>query len=339
LESPAGVGFSYSNTSSNYYTNDNKTAEDNYTFLQNWFTLFSQFQQNDFYVAGESYAGIYVPTLAYLINQQNANGSTPYINIKGVLVGNGVTDESYDEFSYLTQAYWKGLYSPHLHDELVQNGCLTNYSAKCLELRGEMTDQIGNVDIYNLIELCYQGPASYHPLQQLDGSVPPCVDAEALTKYLNLDEVRQAIHAGSYDLCGPWMICSDKLHYTKLYNTVVPAYYTLTANYSCLFYSGDVDGAVPYQGSMQWINQFEENLPPQEGWAAWSVDNEIAGYYSRWEKPYPYIFTTVHGAGHMVAQDKPKHAFHMFSGFLDGSWPPKNQAPKQNKPRRPLTHQ
>ena len=95
LESPAGVGFSYSNTTSDLYTaGDRKTgillilwintvwfvtrnetinnemlrhlrmfcccelsAEDAYRFLVNWFERFPQYKHRDFYIAGESYAG------------------------------------------------------------------------------------------------------------------------------------------------------------------------------------------------------------------------------------------------------------------------------------------
>lgn len=59
LEAPAGVGYSYSNTTADYFTNDNKTAEDNYQFLINFFESYPEFAGNDFYIAGESYAGIY----------------------------------------------------------------------------------------------------------------------------------------------------------------------------------------------------------------------------------------------------------------------------------------
>ncbi|KAK1357293.1 hypothetical protein POM88_050549 [Heracleum sosnowskyi] len=44
LESPAGVGFSYSNTSSDYVTGDRKTAADSYTFLINWLERFPEYQ-------------------------------------------------------------------------------------------------------------------------------------------------------------------------------------------------------------------------------------------------------------------------------------------------------
>ncbi|KAK7853232.1 serine carboxypeptidase-like 40 [Quercus suber] len=68
LESPAGVGFSYSNTTKDYSTSgDRRTARDNYVFLLNWLKRFPEYKNRDFYVAGESYAGHYVPQLAHTI--------------------------------------------------------------------------------------------------------------------------------------------------------------------------------------------------------------------------------------------------------------------------------
>ncbi|GLJ12250.1 hypothetical protein SUGI_0187340 [Cryptomeria japonica] len=55
LESPAGVGFSYSNTISDYQNgNDDNTARDAYTFLLNWFERFPQYKNRNFYITGES---------------------------------------------------------------------------------------------------------------------------------------------------------------------------------------------------------------------------------------------------------------------------------------------
>jgi len=58
LEAPAGVGFSYSNTSSDYVTNDFQTANDNFDFLVWFFNNFPDLADNDFWIAGESYAGV-----------------------------------------------------------------------------------------------------------------------------------------------------------------------------------------------------------------------------------------------------------------------------------------
>ena len=57
LEAPAGVGFSYSRTPSDYNTNDTVTADDNFQALLLFFKGFSEFASNDFFIAGESYAG------------------------------------------------------------------------------------------------------------------------------------------------------------------------------------------------------------------------------------------------------------------------------------------
>ena len=53
LESPAGVGFSYSNTSSDYvHAGDKKTANDAYIFLVNWLERFSEYKTRYFYIIG-----------------------------------------------------------------------------------------------------------------------------------------------------------------------------------------------------------------------------------------------------------------------------------------------
>jgi carboxypeptidase C (cathepsin A) len=52
LESPAGVGFSYSDTPSDYYTaNDTRTADDAFVFLTKWFADFPQYKNYKFYIA------------------------------------------------------------------------------------------------------------------------------------------------------------------------------------------------------------------------------------------------------------------------------------------------
>jgi carboxypeptidase C (cathepsin A) len=59
LEAPVGVGFSYTNRSSDLsQLGDRVTAQDSYSFLLNWFGKFPEFKGRDFYIAGESYAGI-----------------------------------------------------------------------------------------------------------------------------------------------------------------------------------------------------------------------------------------------------------------------------------------
>ena len=52
LDAPSGVGFSYSDTHTDYVTNDTRTAHDNNIFLRKFFALYPSFAPNDFYISG-----------------------------------------------------------------------------------------------------------------------------------------------------------------------------------------------------------------------------------------------------------------------------------------------
>jgi serine carboxypeptidase-like clade 2 len=93
LESPAGVGFSYSNNTMDYTTGDKRTAADTYTFLQSFFTYFPQYVSNELWITGESYGGHYVPEISTLVYKNNALGMRK-INIVGMMVGNAWTQVS-----------------------------------------------------------------------------------------------------------------------------------------------------------------------------------------------------------------------------------------------------
>lgn len=68
IESPAWVGFSYSDDKM-YVTNDTEVAENNFEALKDFFRLFPEYKDNKLFLTGESYAGIYIPTLAVLVMQ------------------------------------------------------------------------------------------------------------------------------------------------------------------------------------------------------------------------------------------------------------------------------
>ncbi len=70
-----------------------------HTTPQSFFTGFPEYAPNDFFITGESYAGIYVPTLAKQVVLGNAGGN-PKINLKGIAVGNGCVGLTYGQCAF-----------------------------------------------------------------------------------------------------------------------------------------------------------------------------------------------------------------------------------------------
>lgn len=61
--------------------------------MLSFFEKFPELREKDFYITGESYAGIYVPILAYRVLEYNEKAEEgKKIILKGIAVGNGVSD-------------------------------------------------------------------------------------------------------------------------------------------------------------------------------------------------------------------------------------------------------
>lgn len=86
LEAPIGVGYSYCSRQKDQgkpcVNTDRYTASASRAALVDFFTTkFPEFATNDFFITGESYAGVYIPTLTKEILDHSD------LNLKGIAVG------------------------------------------------------------------------------------------------------------------------------------------------------------------------------------------------------------------------------------------------------------
>jgi carboxypeptidase C (cathepsin A) len=105
IDNPLGAGFSFAVNQNEMVTTETEMADHLYYVLQTlaekyptWFT------NRDFYIAGESYAGKYVPVMADRILNENAKAwwTRNYVlPLKGVAIGNGWTDP-YNQLGHYT---------------------------------------------------------------------------------------------------------------------------------------------------------------------------------------------------------------------------------------------
>ena len=85
IDQPVNTGYSYS---SNPVYNTVAASKDIYALLTLFFHNFPQYAEQPFHIAGESYAGHYIPVFASeILSHKRRN-----INLKSVLIGNGLTD-------------------------------------------------------------------------------------------------------------------------------------------------------------------------------------------------------------------------------------------------------
>ncbi|KAI3790594.1 hypothetical protein L2E82_03751 [Cichorium intybus] len=121
LDQPAGAGFSYAKTSEAYITNDTSSAIHSYQFLKKWLVDHPTFLKNPLYVFGDSYAGLVVPMIVQEIYNGNEVGEWPRINIKGYVIGNGVTDTSDEYNSRISFAHHMALLSDAIYKSTKEN--------------------------------------------------------------------------------------------------------------------------------------------------------------------------------------------------------------------------
>ncbi|KDP38391.1 hypothetical protein JCGZ_04316 [Jatropha curcas] len=316
LESPAGVGFSYSNTSSDYITGDKKTAEDSYTFLVNWLERYPQYKTRDFYITGESYAGHYAPQLAYTILSNNNNSNHTKINLKGIAIGNAWIDQN-TGLKGTYDYYWThALNSDETHAGITKycDFVTGNFSNICYQYQDLGDREIGVIDNYNIYApLCDQSKlnsVSTASVKDFD----PC-SSNYVHSYLNLTEVQKVLHAKPTE----WDSCSVVLDYTDIPPTVLPTVKQLIASGIRIWiYSGDTDSVVSVTSSRYAINNFK--LPIHTAWRPWYTSSEVGGYLEEYEG---ITLITVRGAGHTVPSYQPERALTMISSFLQGKLPHK----------------
>jgi len=352
LESPAGVGFSYVTNPDDIKSNDLLSAQENLEALLEWFVRYPELKQNDFYIAGESYAGIYVPTLAsYILDYNSKKAVADQIKLKGILVGNGVTDWREQSEAIYDFAFTHALHSIETRDKYVKY-CKTEFDeAPCNVIKADIQHLLEGVNLYDIYKMCYSENNSkvnkdnveVEKLRDLKsntisysfpytpwlfrnikekgnntnnnvGLTPPCIDGKGANYFFNRADVKTALHVKTDIVFG---ICSEEVgrDYTSDYNRGSLYLYPklINAKLRILIFSGDTDGAVPTNGTLNWITNF--NLPVLKPWRSWFVNKEVAGYTANYQG---LDFVSVKGVGHMVPEWARPQALHMFTNYLLG---------------------
>ena len=65
IESPSGVGYSIMKDAADMAHTDMSSSRDAFKALEEFYVKFPEYKDNSLFISGESYAGLYVPYLAW----------------------------------------------------------------------------------------------------------------------------------------------------------------------------------------------------------------------------------------------------------------------------------
>ena len=324
VDNPVGVGFSITDPDG-YATKVEDYMSTLYTWANQFFTMFDSLQKNDFYISGESYAGKYVPAMAYRIHEENEKGTKPFIPLKGIILGDGLCDPE-----TMVQAY------PDMTEQFSlvdwnQKKVVQNY-ADSIDRDIRAQNWTGAFEGFDLL---INGDLSGIPpyLANVSGfsnyfnALSPIYPSQPIDTYLNLPAVQKALHVNmtysSQSTPVEKAIINDIAQSTKKF------FPTLFQHYKCLLYSGQFDvivGApltIRFLRSIEWSGAEEFEHATRQVWTsrapkvgvmgALGGTTNVAGYHTQ-AGNLQYVI--VRNAGHMVPSDQPLWALDMVMRFV-----------------------
>ena len=352
IEGPPGVGFSYCREQlgdPNFVcsSDDDLASSATLDALRSFFHKFPAFLHRDMYITGESYAGVYVPTLAKRVVESEL---MEMVNFKGWAVGDPCTDDrsQMDEIDFSPEFSLRhGIIDEILYSRLLN--CVEDQSSEvCKKARYQFELAQGGhrakgspaiLDPYNVYGI------SHHTGWDLAHT------------YLNRDDVKEAIHVAGTpraNVADSWSFCSE-IKYQSLYDacnyapkagaiSMLDIYRELAPKLTnVLLYNGDVDPSVDAFGSQRAAYALGFGVLQGGEWRPWTFDQHGAGANFVSEKfegfgqsltvddvgeqlggyvvnfANNFTFLTLHGSGHMTPQYKPQASLEMFKRFLENA--------------------
>ncbi|EKD20552.1 uncharacterized protein L3040_004158 [Drepanopeziza brunnea f. sp. 'multigermtubi'] len=323
LDQPVNVGYSYSGGS---VSNTIAAGKDVYALLTLFFKQFPEYAKQDFHIAGESYAGHYIPVFtSEILSHKKRN-----INLKSVLIGNGLTDGLTQYEYYKPMACGEGGYPAVLDSGECQ--AMENALPRCQSLIQSCYD---SESVWSCVPASiYCNNAMIGPYQKTGQNVydirGQCEDTSNLcysalgwiSEFLNKAEVQKelGVEVSSYDSCnfdinrnflfqGDWM---------QPFHRLVPG---ILEQIPVLIYAGDADFICNWLGNQAWTEALE--WPGQKAFNKAEIKDiklDNGDKYGKIKNSGNFTFLQIFGAGHMVPMDQPEASLDFLNRWIGGEW-------------------
>ncbi|KAF1835123.1 hypothetical protein BDW02DRAFT_496705 [Decorospora gaudefroyi] len=334
VDQPVGTGFSYVNTDS-YLTELDQMADHMIIFLEKWFALFPEYEHDDLYIAGESYAGQHIPYVGRAILNRNKNNAAkaPWA-LKGLLIGNGWMSPVDQYLAYIPFAYQNGLMQAGTDmakrvenqqriciDKLDKGGFNNVDTRECEAIMVTILEETKDTKADRMNQCLNMYDIRLRDDSSCGMNWPP--DLEYVTPYLRRPDVIQALHINPDKKTG-WQECNGAVsgHFrAKNSEPSVKFLPELIEQIPVLLFSGDKDFICNHVGTEAMIKNlewnggkgFEASPGVQNAKQDWVFEGEAAG---TWQEARNLTYVVFYNSSHMVPFDYPRRTRDMLDRFV-----------------------
>mmetsp|Transcript_21471 Transcript_21471/g.45888 ORF Transcript_21471/g.45888 Transcript_21471/m.45888 type:complete len:607 (-) Transcript_21471:76-1896(-) len=327
LDQPADVGYSYGQGND---SNEEMISEDAYYFLQAFFKSKEgrKYKDSPLFIVGESYGGHYAPAIAHRIWRGNKDlkDGLAALNLKGVAVGNGLTDPE-EQYKWYAEMAYKNPKGIEVINEQTYN-MMTEALPMCTAGIHQCNKGDGMLNSFacqaaflfcnTALTTPYRASGKNpYDITKECGLDPLCYDFSHIEDFMNKDSTKQALHVDkrnpSWKTCN--MMINMSFHVDWMKNFAPYVADMLNDGIPALIYAGDLDFVCNYMGNREWTlnlnwdHNAEFKSAEEHDW------NDGAGMA---RTSNGLTFLQVYDAGHMVPSDQPEHSLRMITQFLNG---------------------
>ena len=326
IDQPIGTGFSYSKKNL-HVGNLTQLTNQLFQFLRRYVRIFPQLIDNEIYLAGESFAGQYIPYLSKMLLEQ-----WPDFRLRGVLLGSAYIDPLNVYQSYLPFAIENKFIEK---DSRIFDG-LSELARNCIKYLSERMILFQD-DCASIVDVILRVGAkndnyeinkntkcvNMYNTKSVD-SYPSCgknafPDMKYMSNYFQRADVLSQLHISNKTIL--WTPCSDPVfdQFSQIeFEASVHLLPYILERIPIVLYNGQHDFVCNYLSienmltNLTWNRQIgfnQSNANKQ----SWIVHGQIQGYFLS-ARNLTYIL--YYDAGHLIPYEFPEKTLFMFEQFL-----------------------
>lgn len=310
IDNPVGAGFSFTNSTDGYLRNQVDIGQ-TLDYVVRQLRILFQWQKREFYIAGESYGGKYVPAVSYhiLVNNEKYEPNDR-VNLKGIAIGNGVSDP-------VNQLVFGELFNQMGYIDSNKSPIFTQYENAAIALinQGNYTGAL--LYTFSLINTrtCLfnnlTGFTSPYNMLKPDGYNP---EIAVVDKFFATSGIEKKLHVGNRTFVA-FTDTNLVLYYLQndILQSVAKWIEYIVDRIRVTMYCGNLDflaGPKGWENVLNNLNHTGAAAYLAAPTTIWRVDGKVAGNTKVGGNLTHKVF---YGAGHMVPFDKPAEAYDLIS--------------------------